>query len=148
MAEMKEKGVYVAPKPLMETMQRRFAAYCATDAEAVEVIGRVWREHGYLLDPHTAVAWAAMEKYREETGDETCTVVLSTASPYKFPKDVLRAVGGEAPEDGFEAMDRLYELTGEPIPANLSGLRGRKARFDDCIDASDMCAYVQKAVAE
>lgn len=148
MSDLKEKGVYEAPESLMETMQRRFAAYCATDAEAEEVIGRVWREHGYLLDPHTAVAWSALEKYREETGDDCCMVVLSTASPYKFPKDVLRAIGGDVPENGFEAMDRLHDLTGEPVPERLSALRSRKTRFTDCIDAGEMCAYVQKAVAE
>lgn len=148
MRELGQNGVYDVPQSVLEAMQRRFSAYCATDAEAAETIGRVWREHGYLLDTHTAVAWTAMEKFRAECDNGCATVVLSTASPYKFSKDVLRALNGSAPEDGFEAMDQLHRLTKVPVPANLAGLRGRAARFDDCIDRDQMNHYVQKAVAE
>ena len=148
MGELRDTGVYEAPASLRETMQRRFCAYCAADAEAIDAIGRVWREREYLLDPHTAVAWVAMERFAKEFGAQGATVVLSTASPYKFPHTVLRAMDGEAPEDGFEAMDRLLALTGVPIPKNLAELRGKRARFSDCIDASEMLAYAKRAVTE
>lgn len=148
MADLKEKGVYSVPRDVLETMQRRFSAYCAADSEATEVIGRVWREYGYLLDTHTAVAWAAMEKFQAESDNGCRTVVLSTASPYKFSRDVLRAISDDVPEDGFEAMDRLHAVTGVPVPQNLAGLRDKTPRFDDCIDRDAMCAYVRKAVSE
>ncbi len=148
MTELRENGVYEVPAALRETVRRRFCAYCATDAEAIETIGRVWREQEYLLDPHTAVAWTAMERFRREVGTDAATVVLATASPYKFPHTVLRAIDGETPADGFEAMDRLRALTDVPIPPNLAALRGQKVRFHDCIDRDEMLAYVQRAIAK
>lgn len=148
MEDLKKDGVYDVPQAVLETMRLHFEAYCAEDAEAGETIGRVWREHGYLLDTHTAVAWKAMEKFRAECDNGCATIVLSTASPYKFSKDVLRSICGDVPEDGFDAMEKLHELTQVPIPKNLAGLRGRKARFDDCIDRDAMNGYVRKAVAE
>ena len=146
MDELRDTGVYEAPASLRETMRRRFSAYCATDAEAIEAIGRVWREQEYLLDPHTAVAWVAMERFCREAAPTNATVVLSTASPYKFPHTVLRAMDGEVPQDGFEAMDRLFDLTGVPVPKNLTELRGKRARFSDCIGREEMLPYAQRAV--
>ncbi len=148
MQALKDDGAYTVPRDILETMQLRFAAYCADDADAVAAIGRVWREHGYLLDTHTAVAWAAMEKFRAEQDNKCATVVLATASPYKFSKDVLKALTDEIPADGFAAMEKLREITQVPVPANLSCLKGKPARFEDCIDREVMCEYVQKAVAE
>lgn len=147
MSELREHGTYQAPVPLQETMRRHFSAYCATDAEAIEAIGRIWREEDYLLDPHTAVAWVAMEKFRREQDNGRPTVVLSTASPYKFSHAVLHALEGTAPRNGFEAMERLHALTGVPVPPNLAALKGRKVRFTDCIAREDMCDYVRKAVS-
>ena len=95
-----------------------------------------------------AVAWSAMEQFQAEGGNGCATVVLSTASPYKFSKDVLRALGGEAPQDGFDAMEKLNALTQVPIPANLASLKGKPARFEESISKDQMCAYVQKAVAK
>lgn len=148
MRRLNDEGVYEVPEYLHEAMRRRFAAYCCDDESAMEVIGRVWREKGYLLDPHTAVAWSAMEQFRAEADNEYPTVVLSTASPYKFAGDVLRAISGDAAKSGFDAMDALHALTSVAIPRNLAGLRNAKVRFDDCIDREEMLDYVKKAVAE
>jgi len=148
MSELSQNGVFEVPEDVMETMSLRFSAYCATDAEAMDVIGRVWRENGYLLDPHTAVAWSAMEQFRKECDNGCATVVLSTASPYKFSGDVLRALTDDAPADGFAAMEALNALTGVPVPQNLAGLKGKKARFDDCIGRDEMCEYVKKVMKE
>ena len=148
MRELKECGVYNVPASLIETMHLHFAAYSASDEQAIETIGRIWREHGYLMDTHTAVAWSAMEQFRAQCDNGCATVVLSTASPYKFSKDVLSALTDEIPEDGFAAMEKLHEITAVSVPVNLAGLKGKPPRFGDCIDRAAMGEYVRKAVKE
>ena len=148
MAKLRSDGVYQISDSLLAVMREQFEAYCANDAQANEVIGRVWKENGYLLDPHTAVAWYAMEQYRKEYGAKEPMIVLATASPYKFARDVLAALSDDVPEDGFEAMEQLVELTNVPAPEKLIGLKGRHARFSDCIEPAAMCEYVQRMVSE
>ena len=144
MADLNEKGVYTAPETLMSTMRDHFAAACADDRAALEAIGRVWREHGYLMDTHTAVGWTALEQFKATQDNGYANIVLSTASPYKFCRDVLSAISDQVPADGFEAMDRLHALTQVPVPPRLAALRDKPARFKDCVDRDGMLEYVRE----
>ena len=146
MARLKQDGMYTAPESLMEEMREHFWAGCADDRRALEAIGKVWRSHGYLMDTHTAVAWAVMEDFKAQVDNGWVNVVLSTASPYKFSRDVLSAISDEVPESGFGAMDRLHEMTKVPVPAPLAELRDKAPRFTDCVDKGDMLDYVKKAL--
>ena len=65
-------------------------------------------------------------------------VVLSTASPYKFPRSVLEALGHTAPENDFEAMQALEEATGRTAPASLAALRQKAERFSTVIDPAQI----------
>ena len=142
MKQLKEEGAYTVPDALKAAIQKEFwAAYC-DDARAAEIIGRVYREQHYLCDPHTASGFAAAEDYRNETGDLTPMVILSTASPYKFPAAVLSAIGGDTGGDEFEQMERLQQMTGVPIPAPLASLKGKKELHTDVIEKEAMSAYV------
>ena len=143
MADLREKGVYTAPQPLMETMRDHFSAGCADDAAALDAIGRVWSDYGYLMDTHTAVGWAVMEQFKAMEDNGWVNVLLSTASPYKFSRDVLSAVSGAQPESGFAAMDRLSAETSVPVPEGLASLREKQPRFNDCVDQSGMLDYVK-----
>ena len=143
MTELREHGIYTAPQKLMETMRESFSAGCADDGAALEAIGRVWREYGYLMDTHTAVAWAVMEDFKAQENNGWVNVVLSTASPYKFSRDVLSAISDAKPESGFGAMDKLSEETGVPVPPGLAALRDMPVRFDDCVDRDAMLDYVK-----
>ena len=95
-----------------------------------------------MCDPHTASGFAAAEDYRNETGDLTPMVILSTASPYKFPAAVLSAIGGDTGGDEFEQMERLQQMTGVPIPAPLASLKGKKELHTDVIEKEAMSTYV------
>ena len=142
MKQLKEEGAYTVPDALKAAIQKEFwAAYC-DDARAAEIIGRVYREQHYLCDPHTASGFAAAEDYRNETGDHAPMVILSTASPYKFPAAVLSAIGGDTGGDEFEQMERLQQMTGVPIPAPLASLKGKKELHTDVIEKEAMSAYV------
>ena len=142
MKQLKEEGAYTVPDALKAAIQKEFwAAYC-DDARAAEIIGRVYREQHYLCDPHTASGWAAAEEYVSQTGDTRPMVVLSTASPYKFPAAVLAAVGGDTSGSEFDQMARLSAMTGIPIPKNLAGLQGKPERHTGVINKEDMLDYV------
>ena len=142
MKQLKEEGAYTVPDALKAAIQKEFwAAYC-DDARAAEIIGRVYREQHYLCDPHTASGFAAAEDYRNETGDLTPMVILSTASPYKFPAAVLSTIGGDTGGDEFEQMERLQQMTGVPIPAPLASLKGKKELHTDVIEKEAMSTYV------
>ena len=142
MAELKESGKYSAPADLMESLRASFAAEYLDDAETKEVIGRVWREKGYLMDTHTAVAYGALEKYRRENPHRTA-VVLSTASPFKFTPAVLEAIGERGDGAGVELIDRLSAATGKAAPKNLSALKTKKARFTKIVEKTELLGEVK-----
>ena len=76
------------------------------------------------MDPHTAVASHVLRQYQAETGDRTPTVIVSTASPYKFAGDVLAAIAGPdaAGLDAFRCAERLEDMTGIPVPPQVQAL--------------------------
>ena len=138
MADLKEKGVYTVSPALLEKLHDQFGWGCCDDEGTKAAIGRVWREHGYLMDTHTAVAWSVAEGYESDAP----VVVLSTASPYKFPAAVLSAIGGDADGDEFDIMDRLHAMTGVPVPKALAELRQKPVLHRDVISREEMQAYV------
>ena len=142
MGKLNKEGAYTVPDSLLQKIQTEFTAYYCDDARAEEVMGRVYKDLGYLCDPHTASGWAAAEDYVKETGDNRAMVVLSTASPYKFPVAVLTAIGGDTSGTEFEQMDRLSAMTGVPVPKNLSGLQGKEEKHTGVIEKDAMLEYV------
>lgn len=144
MAELEQNGFYQVPQEMVARLHEEFSAETADDALTTETIGKVWREHRYLCDTHTAVAWYASEK----CGGSAPNVVLSTASPYKFPAAVCRALGALPDSDEFAVMEQLRALTGVPIPKNLAGLSARKELHRSVVDKEKMMDYVLDAIRE
>lgn len=142
MEQLNREGVYTVPESLLAAIQDQFWAGCCDDSRAEALIGQIWRDYGYLCDPHTAAGWAAALDYTAQTGDTRPMVVLSTASPYKFPAAVLSALGLDTTGDGFDQMDRLQAATGIPIPRNLASLRGKPELHTAVIDKEQMLPYV------
>ncbi len=146
MEQLGKDGRYQVTPEILAKIKASFGCFWCGDEETEAVIGRVWRMHRYLCDTHTAVAWAAAEQFHP--GDNAPVVVLSTASPYKFPAAVLSALGEEPGADEFAVMERLHDLTGVPVPKNLSGLRDKTVRHRDVIDREDMLSYVLEKAGE
>jgi threonine synthase len=144
MQDLNTQGHYTVPQNLQETLAQKFWAGCCDDDQAGEVMGRVFREHHYLCDPHTAAGWKAAEDYVNQTGDTRPMVVLSTASPYKFPAAVLDAIGCTCDGDEFAQMEALEKASGVPIPKNLAGLREKPELHTAVIDKSAMEDFVWK----
>ena len=142
MNELNTLGCYTVPETLKSSIEKEFWAGCCGDEAAAAAIGRVWAEHKYLCDPHTATGWAVAEDYVNQTGDKRPMVVLSTASPFKFPAAVLSAIGGDLNGDEFDQMEALELMTFIPIPKNLATLRGKQERHTGVIDKDAMLEFV------
>ncbi|MBQ4382257.1 MAG: threonine synthase, partial [Oscillospiraceae bacterium] len=143
MARLSKTGRYAVPESVREGVQAVFSAGSLTDLETGRVIGDTFRDRGYLMDTHTAVAAGVLEKYRAQTGDRTLTVVLSTASPFKFTEAVLTALG-EVPQDkGPQLIDRLTEVTGVEAPAPLAALKGKTPRFEGTLYKDELLRAVR-----
>ena len=143
MNKLNKDGFYTVPEQLKNAVQEQFWAGCCDDEQAGKVIGRVFREQGYLCDPHTATGWAVAEDYVNQTGDARPMVVLSTASPYKFPAAVLAALEDAGDMDEFARMERLQQVSGVPIPENLAGLQHKKERHTGVIEKDKMLSFVE-----
>ena len=148
MKQLNEQGHYKVSDELLKKLKAEFSCGCCDDAAAAETIGRLWAEENYLCDPHTAVAWNVAEQFGKTCSDGAPVVVLSTASPYKFPAAVLSALGQKAGEDEFAVMEELHARTGVPVPKNLAALREKPVRHKDVIGREDMLAYVLEKAGE
>ncbi len=148
MKQLNRDGHYQVSDTILQKLKAEFGCGSCTDAEAAAVIGRVWNESGYLLDPHTAVAWAVADRFMAQRTDDAPVVVLSTASPYKFPAAVLSALGEAPCNDAFALMEQLHRCTGVKIPENLAALADRPVLHRDVIAREEMLDYVLKKVGE
>ena len=142
MAELNETGRYEVSPAVKAKLDKLFAAGCCDDAQTQKVIGRVWKEHGYLIDPHTAVAFDVLDQYRRETGDEAPAIVASTASPFKFCDSVLGALGVTELEEGTAILDQLARKTGAEVPAPLAALKDKAVRFTQGVTKEHMVDQV------
>lgn len=144
MNELKSKGSYIVGEGLRSKITELFYGGFCDDEETKNTIKSMFDEASYLCDTHTAVAINVYENYVKSTGDNTPTVVVSTASPYKFSKAVLEAVSTSEtlPENEFDMVDALHALTSQPVPAPLAALKDRKIRFNNIISVDEMPQYV------
>lgn len=146
MQDLNEKGNFKVSDEVLSNITETFKAYCCTEKETIETIGKTYRDLGYLCDPHTAVGIKAAGDYRKDVDDGTALVVLSTASPYKFPAPVSEAIGLEVSGDEFSQIEKISKVTGVPVPKNLSSLRSRKQLHSDVIDRDAVTDYVLAAL--
>ena len=137
MNELKENGVYCISEKELEEMKKTFAAGCATEETVFETIGYYFDEYGYVLDTHTSVAASVYENYKTKTGDKTPTVIVSTASPYKFVDDVLVALGESKGKTAQASLKKLENVSAMPIPETLSGLFSMPVLHKDIIDKDE-----------
>lgn len=125
MGRLKEKGWYDVDPVTRNAIDRVFWSEYATDTETMQAIKETFNKYGYLMDTHTAVGKNVYDKYVMATGDSTKTVLVSTASPFKFNASVARAVLGDekvAGKSEFELLDVLARISGMPIPPGLKDL--------------------------
>jgi threonine synthase len=147
MSELAESGRYQVDDGCLKAIQAIFWSDWASDEETLGAIQGVFGKYGYLMDTHTAAGWKTCEKYRQATGDSTPTVLLSTASPFKFNQSVFTAVAGHnAPSDRneFAVLKDLSGLTGWPVPPALEALEGKDIRHKTVCDKQDMPGIVDK----
>ena len=146
MAELKSTGKYTVAADVLRNIKGDFAGYYANEEETAETIRKMYKQHKYLCDPHTAVAICCADKYVEETGDNTLIITASTASPYKFACDVYKSLTQTAPSGDLEALEELNALTDEPIPYPLADIDKRTVRFEDVIDVENMTSTVLQSI--
>ena len=142
MEKLNACGRYTVSESVAAVMREVFACGCCDDAQTAETIGKTLKEQDYLLDTHTAVACRVAEDYLSQTGDTTPTLVVSTASPFKFCSSVLSAIGVSEQAEGVVILDQLADVTGRPVPAPLAGLAGRAVRFTQVAEKEEMPAVV------
>lgn len=142
MGKLNTEGSYKVAEDVFAKIEAEFDAGCCDDSHAADTINKLWKDENYLCDTHTAVAVRVYEDYRARTGDETPTVIASTASPFKFCRSVIEALGGTLEHDDVTQLEVLSQLTGVPAPAPLAALAGKTPRFDRVVDKADILSTV------
>jgi len=119
-----------------------YGGFCE-DSSTAAMIHDTWKNEGYLPDTHTAVGLEVYRQYVEDTNDsDTAAVIASTASPYKFVKDVLGALEPVKTDDEFDNIFRLEQLTKIPVPKPLLQLRNKPVRFTNTIETDQAAKYI------
>lgn len=144
MKSLNETGRYTLNPELMNEVNDLFYADYADEEQTRDTIRDVFGKYGYLMDPHTAVAQKVYQNYVEKTGDDTLTVLVSTANPYKFTTDVFKALTGEVIADAFDAAYELSAITKTEIPPQIKDLRDKPILHESVTDIDDMGKSVIK----
>ena len=137
MTSLKENGSYSVPNT-DTALFKQFYGNRANQEETAQTIHDVFKSEHYLLDPHTAVADAVYTKYKKETGDETPTVVVSTASPYKFPQSVLSALDVNTNQSDAALMDAIQQESGIAIPTAVTSVLDAPIRHTKVLSIEGM----------
>ena len=143
MKQLEQTGEYTITADELSEIRSVFTGIYACDDDGASAIRDVFEADRYLMDTHTSIAWACMEKFKEDPDySDAPAVVLSTASPYKFSAAVLEALGENLTGSDEGNMKKCHEITGAEIPAGLAGIFKKPIVHNDVIEISDMKSYV------
>ena len=144
MEQLAHEGRYEVPAELLARIQEVFACGWADEDEVRAAIGSCWRDHRYVIDPHTACGYHVLEQVPAAPAARA-RALLSTASPYKFPRAVAESLGLDVPADDFACMEVLAKATGTTPPVQLATLQQAAVLHDDVVDVDGMASYVEHA---
>ena len=138
MRELTEDGKYTITDEMKENLKDFYGNY-ATEKETAAFIKELYEKTGYIIDTHTAVAADVYKKYREETGDNTPSVIASTASPFKFTRSVMNAIDEKYDSMGdFELVDELSKIGKVKVPAAIEEIRNAETRHNTVCEVGKM----------
>ncbi|MFR0569155.1 threonine synthase [Bifidobacterium apri] len=143
MNDLNQWGAYEVPAELLAKIRQLFGCGWADEDQVRAMIADCWQKNHYVIDPHTACGYYVMQQMPRDP--LTPRVLLSTASPYKFPRVVNEALGWDASGSDFDCMDVLAEHSGTEAPKALRGLEHADVRFTDVVDIDGMPGYVEQA---
>lgn len=147
MNSLKNEGVYSVDTNTHKKIADIFWADFSDEEDTLKTIESMYKDLKYVVDTHTAVGIDVYDKYVISTGDMTKTIVVSTASPFKFNRSVVKAILGEESVEGrdeFQLLDILEKESGNSIPSGLKGLDTKEIRHKDKCDKTEMKAQVCK----
>ena len=143
MKSLNTEGKYSITEDMKAKLADFFGGY-ATEQETADIIKKIYDNCGYVIDTHTAVAACVYEQYKAATGDDTKTVIASTASPYKFTRSVMAAIAPEkADDEDFALVDALSELSKVEIPDAVAEIRNAEVLHKTVCEVEDMCKEVK-----
>lgn len=143
MEELAASGKYSITEEMREELSDFYGNY-ATEEETAVLIKELYEKTGYVLDTHTAVAAQVYRKYKEETKDETLTVIASTASPFKFTRSVMNSIDKKYNDmDDFELVDKLAELADTKVPKAIEEIRNAPVRHSTVCEADEMESVIK-----
>lgn len=136
---LKTDGKYEVTADVKAKIADTFYAGCCDDVQTKATIKEVFDNYSYLMDTHTAVAYRVYEDYKEKTGDNTKTIIASTANPYKFSNAVFEALDGDCTgKDEFTIIEELEKMSNTTIPQALADTKNKIIRFTGCVESKDM----------
>lgn len=138
MESLNNGGVYKVSEKISSFMNEFYGNYANID-EVYAEIKEMYTKEGYLMDTHTGVAKVVYDKYKKETGDDRKVLIASTASPYKFPRSICKALGINVDNlNDFEVVKELNKETHVEIPKNLKDLDKKEILHNEVWDKDDM----------
>ena len=151
MRSLAATGKYAVRPEELKSIREHFRAGYTSEDDTVECIYEFFTEYGYPMDTHTGVAMSVAERYTRKRAEDPAKeerpmVVISTASPYKFPQDVLYALTGNDVKDSFKGVKRIYLLTAMKVPEALKAIRYKPIRFKDVVPPDRMYEEVLKFI--
>ena len=147
MDDLNQNGVYEISSDLLEKIQDVFKAGWLNEDEVLDTIKTCFEQTGYLLDTHTAIGYGVYKEYQKTSGDETKTILLATASPYKFADSVYKALTDQSLSE-YQAIEAVYEKTGVDIPKPLVQLDQKEILHQKVIDKDDIIHEISQKIKE
>ena len=147
MRKLAEDGKYEVSSKIKTAVSENFYGGYADEDKCSAAIKNSYEKYGYVIDTHTAVAVSVHDDYVKNTGDDTKTVIASTASPFKFNGDVLASLESKdeiQDLDEFRLLERLSEKYDLRIPKSLAGLEEKEVRFEMVCDKNQMRAVISE----
>jgi len=138
------EGVYEITSEMKEKLADFYGNY-ASESETAGTIKALFEKTGYVIDTHTAVATTVYEKYKQESGDATKTVIASTASPYKFTRSVMNAIDEKYDVmDDFALVDELSKIGKVAVPQAIEEIRNADIRHNTVCEVEEMPTVVKQ----